>query len=160
MGISYKYFLQRQEFSLREWKSHIHRDWQSTERGLAQVHSLMAHQINVFQVFTKNRGKRTLLSPVRKHMHIGIALWQSLKSFPPLPQTFTFWARIVLKQKNNSPAMKNHLLFPVVFLNSHDAANITVTVILKLWLVQFTKQNPVRLHLLEHFTKTKQKASH
>lgn len=53
--------------------------------------------------------------------------------------------------------MKNHLLFPIVSLNSHYAANTTVIVILKLWLVQFTKQNPVRLHLVEHFTKTKQK---
>lgn len=35
-------------------------------------------------------------------------------------------------EKNNLHAMKNHLLFPVVSLNSHYAANITVIVILKL----------------------------
>lgn len=40
--------------------------------------------------------------------------------------------RLFSNEKNNLHAMKNHLLFPVVSLNSHYAANITVIVILKL----------------------------
>lgn len=107
MGISYKYFLHRQELSLREWKIQVHWDWQSTERGPAQVHSLIANQIHTFfKVFKrkkkKNRGKPTLLSPVRKHMGSGIVLWQSLKSFPSWPQT-QFWSQDCSPTKKQPP---------------------------------------------------------